>query len=92
MTRVLPKRPPSVTCMQSSSAMTADARCGGSIKNLQVHHLQFRSQSGHDDEMNLITPRAGSAASRAFTALSRFRLKSRSLRLSTPRPDARQPS
>ena len=26
-----------------------------SIQNLQVHHLQFRSQSGGDEEQNLIT-------------------------------------
>jgi len=29
-------------------------RCG-SMKGLQVHHLQFRSQSGDDDDTNLIT-------------------------------------
>jgi 5-methylcytosine-specific restriction endonuclease McrA len=27
----------------------------GSMKQLQVHHLQFRSQSGGDEEQNLIT-------------------------------------
>ena len=27
----------------------------GSIQNLQVHHLKFRSQSGSDEEHNLIT-------------------------------------
>ena len=27
----------------------------GSQKNLQVHHKEFRSQSGHDSEQNLIT-------------------------------------
>ena len=27
----------------------------GSMQNLQVHHLQFRSQSGGDTEQNLIT-------------------------------------
>jgi 5-methylcytosine-specific restriction endonuclease McrA len=27
----------------------------GSMQNLQVHHLKFRSQSGVDDEQNLIT-------------------------------------
>jgi len=27
----------------------------GSMQNLQVHHLKFRSQSGDDEEQNLIT-------------------------------------
>ena len=27
----------------------------GSMQNLQVHHLKFRSQSGGDEEQNLIT-------------------------------------
>ena len=27
----------------------------GSMQNLQVHHLKFRSQSGSDEEQNLIT-------------------------------------
>ena len=27
----------------------------GSMQNLQVHHLKFRSQSGGDKEQNLIT-------------------------------------
>jgi 5-methylcytosine-specific restriction protein A len=27
----------------------------GSMQNLQVHHLKFRSQSGADEEQNLIT-------------------------------------
>jgi 5-methylcytosine-specific restriction endonuclease McrA len=27
----------------------------GTIANLEVHHQQFRSQSGHDSEENLIT-------------------------------------
>jgi 5-methylcytosine-specific restriction endonuclease McrA len=27
----------------------------GSMQNLQVHHLKFRSQSGGDVEQNLIT-------------------------------------
>jgi 5-methylcytosine-specific restriction endonuclease McrA len=27
----------------------------GSMRQLQVHHLKFRSQSGHDGELNLIT-------------------------------------
>jgi 5-methylcytosine-specific restriction endonuclease McrA len=27
----------------------------GSMQNLQVHHLKFRSQSGSDEEPNLIT-------------------------------------
>jgi len=27
----------------------------GSMQNLQVHHLKFRSQSGDDVEQNLIT-------------------------------------
>jgi 5-methylcytosine-specific restriction endonuclease McrA len=27
----------------------------GSIQNLQVHHLKFRSHSGSDEEQNLIT-------------------------------------
>lgn len=27
----------------------------GSMQNLQVHHLNFRSQSGDDEEQNLIT-------------------------------------
>jgi 5-methylcytosine-specific restriction endonuclease McrA len=27
----------------------------GSMQHLQVHHLQFRSQSGGDEEQNLIT-------------------------------------
>jgi 5-methylcytosine-specific restriction endonuclease McrA len=27
----------------------------GSMQNLQVHHLRFRSQSGSDEEHNLIT-------------------------------------
>ena len=28
--------------------------CGG-MQNLKVHHLKFRSQSGSDEEQNLIT-------------------------------------
>jgi 5-methylcytosine-specific restriction endonuclease McrA len=34
-----------------------DWRCQncGSMQNLQVHHLRFRSQSGSDVEQNLIT-------------------------------------
>ena len=31
----------------------------GSMQNLQVHHLKFRSQSGGDEEKNLITLCAG---------------------------------
>jgi ATP-dependent DNA helicase RecQ len=27
----------------------------GTMSNLEVHHKQFRSQSGHDSEENLIT-------------------------------------
>ena len=27
----------------------------GSMQNLQVHHLKFRSQAGGDEEQNLIT-------------------------------------
>jgi 5-methylcytosine-specific restriction endonuclease McrA len=27
----------------------------GSMENLEVHHLEFRSQCGHDEETNLIT-------------------------------------
>jgi 5-methylcytosine-specific restriction endonuclease McrA len=27
----------------------------GSMQNLQVHHLKFRSQSGNDEAQNLIT-------------------------------------
>ena len=27
----------------------------GSMQNLQVHHLKFRSQSGGDEEQNLVT-------------------------------------
>jgi 5-methylcytosine-specific restriction endonuclease McrA len=27
----------------------------GSMQNLQVHHLKFRSRSGSDEEQNLIT-------------------------------------
>jgi 5-methylcytosine-specific restriction endonuclease McrA len=27
----------------------------GTMSNLEVHHRQFRSQSGHDSEENLIT-------------------------------------
>ncbi len=27
----------------------------GSMTNLEVHHKQFRSQSGNDDERNLVT-------------------------------------
>ena len=27
----------------------------GTMQNLQVHHLKFRSQSGSDEEQNLIT-------------------------------------
>ena len=27
----------------------------GSMQNVQVHHQQFRSRSGNDDEQNLIT-------------------------------------
>ena len=27
----------------------------GNMQNLQVHHLKFRSQSGGDEEQNLIT-------------------------------------
>ncbi len=26
----------------------------GAMQNLQVHHLEFRSRSGDDDEMNLV--------------------------------------
>lgn len=34
-----------------------DWRCQlcGSMQHLQVHHLKFRSQSGGDEEQNLIT-------------------------------------
>jgi 5-methylcytosine-specific restriction endonuclease McrA len=31
----------------------------GSMQNLQVHHLKFRSRSGGDEEQNLITLCAG---------------------------------
>jgi 5-methylcytosine-specific restriction endonuclease McrA len=31
----------------------------GSMQHLQVHHLKFRSQSGGDEEQNLITLCAG---------------------------------
>jgi 5-methylcytosine-specific restriction endonuclease McrA len=31
----------------------------GSMRNLQVHHMKFRSQSGDDSEANLITLCAG---------------------------------
>ncbi len=31
----------------------------GAMSNLEVHHKQFRSQSGHDSEENLITLCAG---------------------------------
>jgi 5-methylcytosine-specific restriction endonuclease McrA len=27
----------------------------GTMSNLEVHHMQYRSQSGHDSEENLIT-------------------------------------
>lgn len=27
----------------------------GTMSNLEVHHMEFRSQSGHDSEGNLIT-------------------------------------
>jgi len=27
----------------------------GTMSNLEIHHKQFRSQSGHDSEVNLIT-------------------------------------
>ena len=31
----------------------------GAMSNLEVHHKEFRSQSGHDSEQNLITLCAG---------------------------------
>jgi len=30
-------------------------QCCGTMSNLEVHHKQFRSQSGNDSEENLIT-------------------------------------
>jgi 5-methylcytosine-specific restriction endonuclease McrA len=30
-------------------------QCCGTMSNLEVHHKQFRSRSGHDSEENLIT-------------------------------------
>ena len=37
------------------SATAGDARLCGSMQHLQVHHQKFRSQSGGDEEQNLIT-------------------------------------
>ena len=37
------------------SATAGDARLAVACSNLQVHHLKFRSQSGSDEEQNLIT-------------------------------------
>jgi 5-methylcytosine-specific restriction endonuclease McrA len=30
-------------------------QCCGSMQNLEVHHLKFRSRSGSDEQQNLIT-------------------------------------
>jgi 5-methylcytosine-specific restriction endonuclease McrA len=41
----------------SGEDRTASWRCQscGTMSNLEVHHKQFRSHSGHDSEENLIT-------------------------------------
>ena len=42
-------------CRESCKGMDGECQSCGSLKNLQVHHKQFRSQSGDDSEQNLIT-------------------------------------
>jgi 5-methylcytosine-specific restriction endonuclease McrA len=63
MMRLLPKRPrlrlpPKAYRQLHRKILERDGwRCQacGSMENLQVHHMQFRSHSGADDEVNLIT-------------------------------------
>lgn len=63
MKPILPKRPrlrltPKAYRELQREVLERDGwRCQsrGTMSNLEVHHLQFRSQSGHDDEQNLIT-------------------------------------
>ena len=63
MTRIRPKQPhlrlsPEPHRKLHRKVLKRDGwRCQvcGSLRNLEVHHLQFRSQSGDDDEANLIT-------------------------------------
>jgi 5-methylcytosine-specific restriction endonuclease McrA len=63
MTRVRPKR----TLLRLDSELYEQLRnqvlrrdgwrcqACGTMSNLEVHHNEFRSQSGHDSEQNLIT-------------------------------------
>ena len=44
----------------------------GSMQHLQVHHLEFRSQSGDDEEQNLITLCAGCHEHLHSTGRGRF--------------------
>ena len=63
MKQILPKRPrlrltPDAYRDLHCQVLKRDGwRCQvcGSMGELQVHHLQFRSRSGDDDEKNLIT-------------------------------------
>ena len=43
----------------------------GTMSNLEVHHKQFRSHSGHDSEENLVTLCTGSATRKRTTAGNR---------------------
>src|SRR5580704_6246513 len=45
---------PAVICRSSSRDAWRCQSCG-TMSNLEVHHKEFRSQSGHDREENLIT-------------------------------------
>ncbi|MFI5095205.1 MAG: HNH endonuclease [Candidatus Acidiferrales bacterium] len=54
--------------------VAASCRVCGSMQQLQVHHLEFRSQSGGDVEQNLITlvrgmPRASPSGKRSCCSL-----------------------
>lgn len=63
MNRSQPKQPPVRLDSQSYKQLWLEVlgrdgwRCQfcGTLKNLQVHHQRFRSQSGPDSERNLIT-------------------------------------
>jgi len=63
MTRILQKHPPVRLPPEAyhelhRRVLDRDGwRCQvcGSMSNLEVHHRQFRSQSGEDNEVNLIT-------------------------------------